>query len=91
MIAKNEFLKHYHKARLLERLPGEKGMSINKLHMGASMTRTLACVMIDNMVEEGLVTMKQLTRMKWIIRTKKGRLYLKEFDKFCNIIETLSD
>ena len=89
MIPKNDFLKHYHKARLLERLPDGTGMSINKLHVGASMTRTFACVMIDEMVEEETITVKQVGRISWVTRTNKGRLYLKEIDKFCDVIETL--
>ena len=66
-------------------------MSISRLHLGAGMNRTLATVVIDEMVEENLVEVTRFARARWTTITKTGRLYLKEFESFCNIIETLNN
>ena len=90
MIAKNEYLRFYHKARLLDILQDGRGKSINKLQISANMNATLAYVIVEEMHQENLVEYNYVGRSKWITITKKGRQYLKEFDDFINIIETLN-
>ena len=89
MITRHAFLRLYHKKRLLERLL-KGGMSISRLHLGAGVNRILAVDVLEEMQDEGLVEIKVVTRARWSTITQLGRLYLKEFKRFCNIIEILN-
>ena len=79
----------YHKKRLLERLT-KGGLSITRLHLGAGVNRTLAVAILEEMEDENLITITRVGRIRWSSITKLGRLYLKEFERFCNIIDILN-
>ena len=90
MISKHDFLRLYHKKRLLERI-FNGGKSISRLHLGAGVNRTLAVEVLEEMQDEGLVEIKAVARARWSTITPLGRMYLKEFKRFCNIIEILNN
>ena len=90
MLTRHGFLRLYHKKRLLERL-FNGGKSISRLHLGAGVNRTLAVDVLEEMRDEGLVEIKVVARARWSTITPLGRMYLKEFKRFCDIIEILNN
>ncbi len=81
--------RHRYRARVLNRLiTGGEG-STTRIIMGANLNTKRGTDIVTEMEQDGLITRLWDGRMKNVAITQRGRRYLSEFNRFCEVIETL--
>ena len=75
---------------MLRRLRDGGSGSKTRIVAGSGFNPKRGKKLLDALKSEELISIKPLARSKWVSITHMGRLYLKEFDRFLNIIEILN-